>query len=148
MDSADDNEDDNAVGDGLGDEDGEPNNEDEGDDKLDCREEGVDEAETQNANPPHQLLPNWLLEPFKARVAESSSHDAKGLPPLYNTIKPFGFHGPQPSFSCASNQHHKNFSVLNFFSGILMLYAPKESHVLTARPYYNGTKQQVISCPC
>jgi hypothetical protein len=95
LDSADDDEDDDAVGDGLGDEDGEPDNEDEGDDELDCREEGADAAETRNANPPRRPLPNWLLKPFKARVAESSSRDAKGLPPLYAHHQTFWF--PRPS---------------------------------------------------
>ena len=95
LDSTDDDEDDDAVGDGLGDEDGEPDDEDEGDDELDCRQEGADEAETRNVNPPRRPLPNWLLKPFKARVAESSSRNARGLPPLYAHHQTFWF--PRPS---------------------------------------------------
>lgn len=96
LDSADDDEDDDAVGDGLGDEDGEPNEEDEGDDELDGGEEAVDETEsTRNSNPPRRPLPNWLREPFMARVAESSNRDSNGLPPLYAHQQTFWF--PQPS---------------------------------------------------
>jgi len=56
------------------------------------------------------------------------------------TIKPFGFHGPRPSSSCASNRLLKNSLALNSFSGIPMRYAQKEFHAPTARPCYNGTK--------
>jgi hypothetical protein len=90
-------EDDEAIGNGLGEEDGDPNDEDELDDELD---EGVDVNDKEaagKAQPSRRPLPSWLLEPFKARVAESSTQhrNAEGLPPLYAVHQTFWF--PQRS---------------------------------------------------
>ena len=69
-----DNEDEEgAVGDGLGDEDAEPNEGDEDGDELDG---DGGQLEDGNGDPPHKPtsarlpMPDWLLEPFKAHVAE------------------------------------------------------------------------------
>ena len=91
-------EDDEATGDGLGEEDDEPDDEDELDDELDEGVDVDDKGMAGTAKPSHRRpLPNWLLEPFKARVSESSSQyrNAAGLPPLYAFHKTFWF--PQPS---------------------------------------------------
>lgn len=88
-------EDDEATGNGLGQEDGDPYDEDELDDELD---EGVDDdGVAGKAQPSRRPLPSWLLEPFKARVAESSTQyrNTEGLPPLYALHQTFWF--PQPS---------------------------------------------------
>jgi hypothetical protein len=94
-----DDEDDEATGDGLGEEDGDPDDEGEGDDDFDEGFEFDDKGTTGNlkAKPSRRPLPPWLLESFKARVAESSSQyrDTAGLPPLYAQHQTFWF--PQPS---------------------------------------------------
>lgn len=95
---SDDDEDDEATGNGLGHEDGDPDDEDELDDEGD---EGPDvddgKGMAAKAQPCRHPLPSWLLEPFKARVAESSTQyrNAAGLPPLYAIHRTFWF--PQPS---------------------------------------------------
>ena len=92
-----DDEDDEATGDGLGEEDGDPDDNGEGDDDFDEGFEFDDNATAGKAKPSRRPLPPWLLEPFKARVTESSSqyHDAAGLPPLYSQHQTFWF--PQSS---------------------------------------------------
>jgi len=91
-----DDEDDEAIGNGLGEEDGDPDDEDEGDDEVDEEVEVDDKGIAGKAKPSRRPLPHWLLEPFKARVAESSNQyrDAAGLPPLYAHHQTFWF--PQP----------------------------------------------------
>ena len=90
-----DDEDDEATGDGLGEEDGDPDDDGEGFDEEPEFDEETGMAG--KAKPSRRSLPPWLLEPFKARVAESSSQyrDAAGLPPLYSQHQTFWF--PQPS---------------------------------------------------
>ena len=82
-----------VSGDGLGEEDGDPD--DDGD--FDEGSEFDDKGTAGQAKPSRGPLPPWLLEPFKARVAESSNQyrDAAGLPPLYAQHQTFWF--PQPS---------------------------------------------------
>jgi hypothetical protein len=86
---------DEATGDGLGEEDGNPD--DDGDGDFDEGSEFDNKGTAGQAKPSPRPLPPWLLEPFKARVAESSSQyrDAAGLPPLYAQHQTFWF--PQPS---------------------------------------------------
>ena len=90
-------EEDEATGDGLGEEDDDPDDEDELDDELDEAVDVDDNGTAGKAKSSRRPLPSWLLEPFKARVAESSSQhrDATGLPPLYANHQTFWF--PQPS---------------------------------------------------
>ena len=94
----DNDEDDEATGNGLGHEDGDPDDEDELDDEGD---EGPDVDDDKGMATKAQRyrhpLPSWLLEPFKARVAESSTQyrNAAGLLPLYAIHQTFWF--PQPS---------------------------------------------------
>ena len=90
-----DDEEDGVTGDGLGEEDEVPDDEDElGDEEEGAQEEGSSLPRTK---PTRRPPPKWLFEPFKARVAESSTpyRDANGLPPLYANHKTFWF--PQPS---------------------------------------------------
>ena len=93
----DDEDDDEATGDGLGEEDGDPDDDGEGDGDFDEGSEFDEKGMAGKAKPSRRPLPPWLLEPFKARVAESSSQyrDAAGLPPLYALHQTFWF--PQPS---------------------------------------------------
>jgi len=86
---------DGVTGDGLGKEYPAPDDEDEAEDEN-YAQEMDDRNNSSMAKPTRRPLPKWLLEPFKARVAESSApyHDATGLPPLYANHKMFWF--PQP----------------------------------------------------
>ena len=90
-----DDEDDEATGDGLGEEDGDPDDDGNGD--FDEGSEFDNKGMAGQAKSSCGPLPPWLLEPFKAQVAESSSQyrDAAGLPPLYAQHQTFWF--PQPS---------------------------------------------------
>ena len=85
------------TGDGLGEADGDPDDDDEGDGDFNEGSKFDDKEMAGKAKPNCRLLPPWLLEPFKVRVAESSSQyrDAAGLPPLYAQHQTFWF--PQPS---------------------------------------------------
>ena len=93
----DNDEDDEATGNGLGQEDGDPDDEDELNDELNVEVDVDDKGVAGKAQPSRRPLPSWLLEPFKARVAESSTQyrNAEGLPPLYALHQTFWF--PQPS---------------------------------------------------
>ena len=92
-----DDEDDEATGDGLGEEDDDLDDNGEGDGDFDEGSEFDDKGMAGKAKPSRRPLPPWLLEPFKARVTESSSQyrDAAGLPPLYARHQTFWF--PRPS---------------------------------------------------
>ena len=123
--SEDDEDDDEATGDGLGEEDG-PDDDDEGDDDFDEGSEFDDMGTATTGfgqpKPTRRPLPPWLLEPFKARVAESSSQyrDAAGLPPLYAQHQTFWF--PQPSTYFLIKKHS---TPQQLFNPLFFLWDPE-----------------------
>lgn len=106
----DENEDD-GVGDGVGEEDEGQGEDDEDQDERDPADEDQATAVTPRVPRP---LPPWLLEAFKARVAECEQRDAQGRPPLYAIHKTFWF-----------SQQSTYFLLLNNPTSPTALYNPR-----------------------
>lgn len=93
--------DEEADGTGLGDDGGDDGDDDDDDEGLD-NHKGKGKAPAKKARK-HHPLPQWLLDAFKAVVADCDQRDAEGLPPLYSTLKTFFYPKQSTYFLTRSN---------------------------------------------